>query len=57
MSENRFSAMLSKFSFRKKDKKFVSISFRNTYRAFFVCLFLFVLFFVCVSVGAILTSN
>lgn len=40
MSENRLSTMF-KFSFRrKKDKKFVSISFRNTY-VFFVVLFLF----------------
>lgn len=40
MSENRLSTMF-KFSFRRKDKKFVSISFRNTYVFFVVVLFLF----------------
>lgn len=44
MSENLFSTMF-KFSFRKKDKKFVSTgtSFRNTY-GFFCLVFLFVRF-------------
>lgn len=40
MSENRFSTMF-KFSFRReKDKKFVSLPFRNTYNVhvIFACL-------------------
>lgn len=41
MSENRFSTMF-KFNFRRKDKKFVSISFRNTYDVFvFIFIYLF----------------
>lgn len=43
MSENRLSTMF-KFSFRrKKDKKFVSISFRNTYVIFLLFCFCFLL--------------